>query len=138
MIYPAIEVITERLKEIDGLNVIKGSLRSHKVAIPTPSAIIVPLEIKTERTGLQYCVVSERYEIVLLVSDNRPNPYLELTKLAVKVANAFSFWLPDAWNEKVTVKNVEVSSVRFDTHLEAGELGLIAGSVEIEVTYYAV
>jgi len=132
------DVIYERLSQIGGLQVIKGSLRQHRVTIPTPSAIVVPIEIKTEREGNQYVVVTERYEIVCLVSSRQTNPYSDLMNLMVDVAGSLCLWLPDAWHPNITVKGVEVSSLRFDTHPEADELGLVAGSVEVTVSYYSV
>jgi len=131
------DVLYDRLSQIEGLQVIKGSLRHHRVSIPTPSAIVVPIEIKTEQKGSQYSVVTERYEIVCLVSSRQTNPYSDLMDLMVNVAGQLGLWLPDAWHPNITVKSVEVTSIRFDTHPEADELGLVAGSIEVTVSYYA-
>lgn len=138
MIVPALNTLTNKLREIEGLHVISGSLRQHQVTVPTPAAIVVPLEFKSSRTGLQYNEVGERYEIVLCVSSRKPNPYQELINLAVLVSQHFYKWLPPAWDEHITVKNVNISSVRFDTHPEGDELGLVTASLEVEITYYSV
>jgi len=138
MIYPAINVLANKLREIPGLNVIVGSLRQHHVTIPTPAAIIVPLEFKTARHGTQYVEVSETYEVAIAVSARQSNPYQNLLQLVTQVAKVLDLWLPEPWNDAITVKNVNISSVKFDTHPEADDLGLVVASIEVTIGYYAV
>jgi len=138
MIYPAIQTLAEKLREINDLNVIVGSLRGYNITIPTPAAIIVPIEIKTTRHGNQYYEVTEVYEVAIADTSRQQRPYEALLNLVTSVAAALNKWLPNAWSDNITVKGVTLSSIKFDTHPEADELNLVVASIEVVVEYYAI
>ena len=112
-----------------------GSLRLHTKVPSPPFALIVPESITVHSEGIQHSEVVEKHNIVVAVSTNTPNPFMELVGLTLRVVSKLQQTaledLPDA-----SFKALDITEVLFDTHPEAAELGLITATITVQVTYY--
>lgn len=118
-------------------NTYLGSLKLFTKVPSPPFALIVPDTISSNSVGTQHSEVRERHLVVVAVSTNGSNPYMDLVQLTLRVVERLQGFVPPDPPD-ATFRAVDVVDIRFDTIPEALDLSLITATVTVEVSYYEV
>jgi len=118
-------------------NTYLGSLRLFNKVPHPPFVLIVPDSISSNSVGAQQSEVRERHLVIVAVSTNGANPYMELVQRTVEVVGRLQGFVPPDLPD-ASFRAVDIVEVRFDTLPEAHDLNLVTATITVEVSYYEV